>query len=106
MSEVKKQMSKLTSIQSFELMGYIKEHYTASGLFDKEFAEKFSAERFPVTTANVQGARTQLGIESAFLKRSSAASTAAEEVLDKLAKIEDKLDRLLRYFSEVARRDL
>lgn len=96
----------LTKKQNFDLMSEIQKNYTESGLGDKEFAEKFSVDFFFVNANHVGNSRDQLGIPARRFARTNADKTAAEEVLAQLASVEGKLDRLLKYFSEQARRDL
>lgn len=104
----------LDKAKSFVLMTVVQQHYVESGMNDVEFADSFSKGQFvnvheqffPVTDGNISGARKALGIESNARRGNDVAKMAAEEVIARLASVEDKLDRLLRYFSEQARRDL
>lgn len=55
----------LDGAQRYKLMKLVEAGYTAAALHDTEFAVKMAEELgFPVTRANVQGAREALGIES------------------------------------------
>lgn len=106
-----KVVRKLTTMESFTLVTVMKEPergYAAKGLTDHEYAEFFNSlgYDFTVTTGNISGARTAMGIPASRTVKGAAEKTAAEEVLARLGAIEGKLDRLLKYFSEQARRDL
>ena len=104
----------LDKAKSFVLMTVVQTAYVESGMNDVEFAQAFSQGQFaavnpqcfPVTDGNISGARKALGIESNARRGNDAAKMAVEEVITRLASVEDKLDRLLRYFSEQARGDL
>ena len=111
MSEDKKVVRKLTTMQSFTLVSLMKEEergYVAKGMNDPEYTEYVNSLGldFTVTVGNIQGARTAMGLPATKFVQTNATKVAAEEVLSRLASVEDKLDRLLRYFSEQARRDL
>lgn len=96
----------LTKLESFQLMQAIQENYTKSSLDDKQFAEDFTAKNFYVNENHVANSRQQLGITAKRFANVKAVEVAAEEVIRRLGNLEDKLDRLLKYFSEQARRDL
>ena len=96
----------LTKVQSFELMSVIKEHYTASGKTDKEFAEWFSAEHFPVKETHVDSHRSQLGIPAKRFAKVEATRVAAEEVLAMLTHLTQRVDAIYIYLSGQAERDL
>ena len=93
--------NKLQLQQSFALCKELTEHYTNLKMTDPEFA-KWAEEKlgFPVTEGNVQGHRSQLGIPSTQSRVRTAEQTAAEEVLAALARIEEKMDRLMKSLGE------
>jgi hypothetical protein len=106
-----KVVRKLTTMQSFQLVSFMRNGetgYVTKALNDPEYAEFVNQQGwdFSVTVGNIQGARTAMGLPATKNAGQVAAKTAAEEVLSRLASVEDKLDRLLKYFSEQARRDL
>lgn len=106
-----KVVRKLTTMQSFTLVSIMKEEergYATKGLNDPEYAEFVNSLGldFTVTVGNVQGARTAIGIPATNRVKTEATKVAAEEVIARLVALEYRLDRLLKYFSGQARRDL
>lgn len=105
-----KVVRKLTTMQSFQLvslMGEAERGYVAKGMNDPEYTEFVNSLGwdFTVTTRNVSGARTAMGLP-ATRNIPPAAKVTAEEVIARLTSIELILNRLLEYFNEQARRDL
>lgn len=107
-----KVVRKLTTMQSFHLVTLMKDPetgYVAKGMNDPEYAAFINSQGldFTVTVGNISGARTAMGLPATKNAKDVASKTAAAEgVLARLASIEDKLNRLLVYFSEQAKRDL
>ena len=101
---------KLNAVESFKLFGFIQDPQTgfmAKRMSDHEYATYASnILGFSLTIGNIQGARSALNIPATQNAAASAAKTAAQEVTDKLSSIEDKVNRIYRYLSEQAKRDL
>ena len=85
--------NRLAGKANFDMQAYVREHYAAAGLHDKEFAEKASAELgFYITAGNVQGAREVFGIAST---RDVQRTTPGDEVADlrkRLAALEQRVE--------------
>jgi hypothetical protein len=95
MSTAGKQVNKLTSLMTFQLMQLIQNDYTKSGLSDQQFADEAGKKLgFPVTYGNVQGAREQLSITNNFSKGVAAPDYKA--LMDRIAHLEEEVAMLIR----------
>ena len=95
MTGSRKGQNRLAGKQLFDLQVYVQANYANDKLHDAEFAEKAGmALGFPVTRANVQGAREAFGIESTLLARAATPSANAEiaDLQRRLAALEQRFE--------------
>lgn len=78
--------------QTFQLLKYMEEHYTKSGLTDVEFAERATAElgfNITLNRSHIGTARATLGLESNVRPGGNVGSPNYTVVLARLKEIED-----------------
>lgn len=85
--------NRLAGKANFDMQAYVQANYAAAGLYDKEFAEKATAELgFYVTAGNVAGTREVFGIVGT---RDIQRATPGDEVADlrkRLAALEQRVE--------------
>lgn len=92
MTGTRKNSNKLKMAEQYKLIGYVQTQYVTADMHDPEFAEKATAELgFQVTAGNIQGVRTEFGIEATKLKRLNA---TPELIIDRLEKLEAQMGKV------------